>query len=340
MVYPFAVLFFGNTHSPPTKLAQLRNHADHAPPKDYVDLRGSFGTNLITFNPNFDTDIRNWRGVGFAPPKLSHETDVSYLDSPCMKVKFKDYSRKVNVYNYKSLLNIEKNNLYEISFSIVGDDFGEVEIKVANSGADGNYKSVGNSTYFQFSETPKKYSFLFKPTANSIPEGAWLIFSFDTKGSTVWIDSVSIKEVEADLVNKDKYLSFYNNPTNSNFDINFDSPLRNINWELVSDASISPFKSEIFMFDETSTAIDLYNESVESNIIVFPNPASDQIFIQTKGTNIERVVILNLQGQIVLSKQPISNKINVNHLPDGLYVVSVKVKGETFNTKLIINRGY
>ncbi len=307
--------------------------------KEYA-VTNVIGTNLITFNPNFDTDVRNWRGVGFAPPKLSYETDVSFLGSPCMKVEFKDYSRKVNVYNYKSFLNIEKNNLYEISFSIVGDDFGEVEIKVANSGADGNYKSVGNSTYFQFSETPKKYSFLFNPTANSIPEGAWLIFSFDVMGSTVWIDSVSIKEVEADLVNKDDYLSFYNNPTNSNVNIDFDSPLRNIDWELVSDASILPFKSEIFMFDETATGIDLYNESVGRNITIFPNPASEQVFIQTKGANIERVVIFNLQGQIVLNAQPTSNKINVNLLPDGLYIISVKLEGETFNTKLIINREY
>lgn len=76
-------------------------------------------------------------------------------------------------------------------------------------------------------------------------------------------------------------------------------------------------------------------ESVEeyvSSYNLYPNPASD--FIMIENANQYDVTMYDMSGRIILEEKPNDGRINVSHLPDGTYVVSVNKE----STTVIINR--
>lgn len=73
----------------------------------------------------------------------------------------------------------------------------------------------------------------------------------------------------------------------------------------------------------------------EKSVLVYPNPSSGTISIQT-GNPIEEIVLFNQTGQIVL--QAVNSQIlNISHLPKGVYFLQVKHNNEISRTKLIRN---
>ena len=76
-------------------------------------------------------------------------------------------------------------------------------------------------------------------------------------------------------------------------------------------------------------------ESVEelvSSYNLYPNPASD--FIMIENANQYDVTIYDMSGRIVLEEKPNDGRINVSHLTDGTYIVSVNKE----SMLVIINR--
>jgi hypothetical protein len=69
-----------------------------------------------------------------------------------------------------------------------------------------------------------------------------------------------------------------------------------------------------------------------SSYNLYPNPASD--FIMIENSNQYDVTMYDMSGRIVLEEKPNDGRINVSHLPDGTYVVSVNKE----STTVIINR--
>jgi hypothetical protein len=69
----------------------------------------------------------------------------------------------------------------------------------------------------------------------------------------------------------------------------------------------------------------LSNDLFESELLsVYPNPASNILYISTKN-NIESLRIMNLLGQVILiNKNPIEGQIAVNTLENGAYLLEVK----------------
>ena len=66
---------------------------------------------------------------------------------------------------------------------------------------------------------------------------------------------------------------------------------------------------------------------------VYPNPASDNIYIQANSSKIN-ISIFSLDGKTVVETQ--SQKIDVSKMAKGCYILSVKQKGLTKYKKLII----
>ena len=54
-----------------------------------------------------------------------------------------------------------------------------------------------------------------------------------------------------------------------------------------------------------------------------PNPATDEVRIQTNGTQVDRVEIYNLQGQILAVNALHNGRFSVASLPQGLYLVKL-----------------
>jgi hypothetical protein len=74
-----------------------------------------------------------------------------------------------------------------------------------------------------------------------------------------------------------------------------------------------------------------------SNTEFFPNPTSGTITIDIKNNMGTRVSISDISGRILMEiylNQPV-NTINLNHLPDGIYLFSLTGKSELITRKII-----
>ena len=80
--------------------------------------------------------------------------------------------------------------------------------------------------------------------------------------------------------------------------------------------------------DEPTESVEEYVSSYK----IYPNPASD--FIMIENANQYDVTMYDMSGRIVLEEKPNDGRINVSHLPDGTYIVSVNKE----STVVIINR--
>lgn len=77
------------------------------------------------------------------------------------------------------------------------------------------------------------------------------------------------------------------------------------------------------------------NEFAAASVSIYPNPASENIYIQTQ-ENLESAKLYNLHGQLLLSSN--QKTIGVSHLPTGLYTLSVSLQNGARITRKIIRK--
>ena len=66
----------------------------------------------------------------------------------------------------------------------------------------------------------------------------------------------------------------------------------------------------------------------ETELFVYPNPVSDELFIRNMPATSRTLYIYSLEGKTVLKSLPTDDKVSVKDLPDGIYTVRV---GERFS---------
>ncbi len=120
-----------------------------------------------------------------------------------------------------------------------------------------------------------------------------------------------------------------------------------VNWsEDESVVSTNPDYSFTVIADRTLTAnfglVDGINEIETSEVLVFPNPAQDIIYVKTTDFNNKRVVIQihNSFGQRVMSKETVMDKdllpLNVSALRPGVHFISVQFENKIVSKIIIL----
>lgn len=91
---------------------------------------------------------------------------------------------------------------------------------------------------------------------------------------------------------------------------------------------------EISFFREPVTlAKNLGTAEVKTDLVVYPNPASDFIHIKTIRQHIEKVFIFDLSGKLILTDD--KKDINISHLPAANYIISIKTDEGIKSFKMI-----
>jgi phosphatidylserine/phosphatidylglycerophosphate/cardiolipin synthase-like enzyme len=107
---------------------------------------------------------------------------------------------------------------------------------------------------------------------------------------------------------------------------------------IIHDAEIAGMYLEEFMAryaDMTATFIAKYQEETS---IFYPNPTSDFI-CWNNNMKLVSVEIQTLSGKSVFNcKKPSSNKISINNIPNGMYIITAKTEIETLRYKIQIFR--
>ena len=73
------------------------------------------------------------------------------------------------------------------------------------------------------------------------------------------------------------------------------------------------------IFNDTLNIVNsVYGIYSDKTIRIYPNPASELLFVQTDVSDIDRIEILNVEGRKVIS-EPFSNSISIQSLSQGVY---------------------
>ena len=81
------------------------------------------------------------------------------------------------------------------------------------------------------------------------------------------------------------------------------------------------------------------NEKVQSNMVLFPVPANEMVYIQVNGQEITNYEVVDMNGRVVLSEQNLNAgtiELNANLLKSGQYVVKVQTNLGIAQKKLIV----
>lgn len=90
-------------------------------------------------------------------------------------------------------------------------------------------------------------------------------------------------------------------------------------------------KTQNFLSHYFEYFVGIDNQKI-SEVKVYPNPATDVLTIDLNG--IEKIEIYNLQGKLV-EKEFYKNKILINQLPSGMYLLKVNTLNKNYVTKFI-----
>ena len=95
------------------------------------------------------------------------------------------------------------------------------------------------------------------------------------------------------------------------------------------------YVDNIYLYRPATMATDSFNST---NVKLYPNPTSTSLTIEAKDA-IDSVIIYNVLGQQVISKNPMSNTMtmDVSNLENGLYFVNSTIDGKSSTTKFIKN---
>jgi len=108
------------------------------------------------------------------------------------------------------------------------------------------------------------------------------------------------------------------------------------------------FNVDIIFFDPNSVSLPqpYPEECISSNqdlykfdIKIYPNPASDQLFIDHLIWG-EFIQLYNVAGEQLINQQinSINTSFNISHLADGLHVIRIIDNKKEFNKRILIQR--
>ena len=76
------------------------------------------------------------------------------------------------------------------------------------------------------------------------------------------------------------------------------------------------------------------------SITIYPNPASDEVYIDFENLEIEKLDVYNILGETIYSNSILKNnlKLNVNQWKNGVYIIKYTTHGKLMTKKLTIKK--
>ena len=101
-----------------------------------------------------------------------------------------------------------------------------------------------------------------------------------------------------------------------------------------------PFVGGDTLNDRQPQALNDISIQKENEILVYPNPTKDEVYIRTKGEQINSYSIYNINGQVLLNNEKVktnSEKISLIAFPKGVYILKVVTDKNVYSRKVIKN---
>ena len=103
---------------------------------------------------------------------------------------------------------------------------------------------------------------------------------------------------------------------------------------------IIPFEGGDTLNDQEPQSLNDISIQKENEILVYPNPTKDEVYIRTKGEQINSYFLCNISGQLLLNDEKVktnSQKISLRNFPKGVYILKVVTDKNVYSRKIIVN---
>jgi hypothetical protein len=201
---------------------------------------------------------------------------------------------------------------------------------------DGNpYNNVADTKSFVIDSVYKTYEYIFTPNVDE-PKSR-IDFQMTEGQGDIWLDNISLVEVDVTKTNPDDYIFFDYNPTKNDktIDLN-DSYIDVYGNPVASTILLKPFTS-VILFKNINHISKTKSISTLNAITLRPNPATNFINIKSN-EEIQSVNIYTMNGILVMHfDYGNSTEYTIPLLPNsGLYTVQIVTKNNIYTKKLII----
>jgi hypothetical protein len=129
----------------------------------------------------------------------------------------------------------------------------------------------------------------------------------------------------------------YNSDKTDSLDFRLNNTIENQRFTLdvgfqVGDLVIDP---DFWLISKTSTIATISVDSPMNFIRIYPNPATDHVYISTFGTTeIWEINLFNMEGKVIKTFQKNLSDIDLSDLVSGIYIISIKSNRGDFNQKI------
>lgn len=185
------------------------------------------------------------------------------------------------------------------------------------------YNNVYGNSNGSFDNPPQNVGVIITTNNNDDPSDAF--------------HNIELDPLFLDLSNSDFHLLFgspcidvgLNTYAQNNFD--FDENIRI--WDSNSDGNAN---IEIGAFEYDSPMYTSIME-ISKDVRIYPNPTNGIVNIKT--LNIQKVEVVNMTGKVIYSKNEFHNNktIDFSDFIDGVYIVYIQTKNDTYQTKIVKN---
>lgn len=106
-----------------------------------------------------------------------------------------------------------------------------------------------------------------------------------------------------------------------------------------SNAFMAKYTDTTFLHPYLSTAEDIAIEN-SNNLIIYPNPAYNEVNIKAQGEMIIDFSLYNMNGQLIFMKtnpKAKTEKLSLFLLPKGVYILKVRTEKNVYSRKIIRN---
>lgn len=241
-------------------------------------------------------------------------------------------------------------------------------LELSDQGGDFNVPFSFTATAAAYTKTINGYAVLVLPFEATIPNGI-TVYTIQPSTSKVICTTISTEKIPANtpvLINGNGTFTFTGSGnvstpkanTVNQFNINYSSikaytggyVFKTVNgisgfYKIASgNDSVSPFSAYITEQNTNSTSfLPLEFETLavqdtsESKIQIYPNPAKNEIFVDWKSVD-ATFSIIDAKGSIVSYKTKLKNgknRIDVSKLPSGLYFIEISESGKNIKSKFI-----
>lgn len=86
---------------------------------------------------------------------------------------------------------------------------------------------------------------------------------------------------------------------------------------------------------DQDTVIGLQNSVLSENIKLYPNPTTSTLNFDSKGLEVNSIMISDVTGKVIKSISSVSNTIDVSSLVNGLYIIQIQTDKGIYNSKFI-----